>query len=86
MNDYQVQVVYKDAKGWERCIVLNEQTTEQIAFEYAENAILDNSILNTEIMVHKNGYDFWKVKDQQGRIVQRPTTEALVAIKREEGE
>lgn len=84
MNDYKVQVVYKDAKGWERCCILKESPTEQAAFDHAETTLKANNVIDAEIMVHKKGSTFWKVKDQQGRITQRPTTEAIANLQVEE--
>lgn len=79
MTDFQVQIVYKDAEGWECCRCFEGFSTESHAFEYAELQLVINEVKDAEIMVHKKGSAFWKVKDRQGCITQRPTTEAREA-------
>lgn len=74
--NYQIQVTYKDSNGWRVTRALKPQKTEKECFDFAEQALRDNGVASAEIWVLKKGTNFWKVRDRQGRVVQRPTTEA----------
>ena len=68
---WQIDIIFQDGT-WERVICFQGYGTEAEAFSVADGHIAKNSIKNAEVKVLPDGGNFWKVRDRQGRMVQRP--------------
>ena len=68
---WQIDIIFQEGT-WERVICLHGHGTEEEAFSVADSYINKNNIKNAEVKVLPDGGSFWKVRDRQGRRVQRP--------------